>query len=45
MTLMPTIAETLSTALTLQRQAYLAHPVPTQAERRADLRTLERFGA
>ena len=43
MTLMPTIAETLSTALTLQRQAYLAHPVPTQAERRADLRTLERF--
>jgi coniferyl-aldehyde dehydrogenase len=43
MTLMPTISETLSTALTLQRQAYLAHPVPTLAERRADLRTLERF--
>jgi len=43
MTLLPTLAETLSTALTLQRQAYLAHPVPTLAERRTDLRTLERF--
>jgi coniferyl-aldehyde dehydrogenase len=43
MSLMPTLAETLSSALTLQRQAYLAHPVPTLAERRADLRTLERF--
>jgi coniferyl-aldehyde dehydrogenase len=40
---MPTLADTLSSALALQRQAYLAHPVPTLAERRADLRTLERF--
>ncbi|HMO49170.1 MAG TPA: coniferyl aldehyde dehydrogenase [Rubrivivax sp.] len=33
----------LADALALQRQAYLAHPVPTLAERRADLRTLQRF--
>ncbi|MDP1901384.1 MAG: coniferyl aldehyde dehydrogenase [Rubrivivax sp.] len=37
------IADTLSAALRLQRQAYLAHPVPTRDERRADLRTLQRF--
>ncbi len=30
-------------ALALQRQAYLAHPVPSLAERTADLRTLQRF--
>jgi len=30
-------------ALALQRNAYLAHPVPTLAERTADLRTLQRF--
>ncbi|HEX5697819.1 MAG TPA: coniferyl aldehyde dehydrogenase [Rhodoferax sp.] len=33
----------LDAALALQRQAYLAHPVPTLAERTADLRTLQRF--
>ncbi|MDP1528936.1 coniferyl aldehyde dehydrogenase [Rhodoferax sp.] len=33
----------LDTALALQRQAYLAHPVPLLAERKADLRTLQRF--
>ena len=33
----------LQHALDLQRQAYLAHPVPTLAERKADLRTLQRF--
>ena len=33
----------LEAALALQRQAYLAHPVPTLAERKADLRTLQRF--
>lgn len=33
----------LDAALALQRQAYLAHPVPTLAERKADLRTLQRF--
>jgi coniferyl-aldehyde dehydrogenase len=33
----------LEAALALQRQAYFAHPVPTLAERRADLRTLQRF--
>ncbi len=37
------IAATLAAALQLQRQAYLAHPVPTRAERIADLRTLQRF--
>ncbi len=33
----------IDAALALQRQAYLAHPVPTLAERTADLRTLQRF--
>jgi coniferyl-aldehyde dehydrogenase len=33
----------LHEALALQRKAYFAHPVPTLEERKADLRTLERF--
>lgn len=33
----------LAAALALQRKAYLTHPVPTLAERKADLRTLQRF--
>ena len=33
----------LADALALQRKAYLAHPVPTLDERKADLRTLQRF--
>jgi len=33
----------LADALALQRQAYLDHPVPTFDERKADLRTLQRF--
>jgi coniferyl-aldehyde dehydrogenase len=33
----------LNAALALQRQAYLADPVPTLAQRKADLRTLQRF--
>ena len=33
----------LDATLKLQRTAYLAHPVPTWAERRADLLTLQRF--
>ena len=33
----------LDAALQRQRQAYLAHPVPSLAERRDDLRTLARF--
>jgi coniferyl-aldehyde dehydrogenase len=37
------IARTLADALALQREAYFAHPVPTLAERQADLRTLQRF--
>jgi coniferyl-aldehyde dehydrogenase len=37
------IAATLGAALRQQRRAYLAHPVPTLAERQADLRTLRRF--
>jgi coniferyl-aldehyde dehydrogenase len=37
------ISEQLSQALALQRQAHRAHPAPTLAERRADLRTLARF--
>ncbi|MBL0148612.1 MAG: coniferyl aldehyde dehydrogenase [Ideonella sp.] len=37
------LSRTLQTGLDLQRQAYLAHPVPTLDERRADLRTLQRF--
>ena len=37
------LTHNLQHTLELQRQAYLAHPVPTLAERRADLRTLQRF--
>ena len=37
------MAARLQQALLAQRRAYLAHPVPTLDERRADLRTLERF--
>jgi coniferyl-aldehyde dehydrogenase len=37
------IAQNLRAALDRQRAAYLAHPVPTLAERKADLRTLQRF--
>jgi coniferyl-aldehyde dehydrogenase len=37
------IALRLRAALDQQRRAYHAHPVPTLAERRADLRTLRRF--
>lgn len=33
----------LQLALALQRQAYLAHPIPSLDERVADLRTLQRF--
>ena len=33
----------LDAALALQRAAYLAHPVPTLAERKHDLQTLQRF--
>jgi len=40
---MTTLADTLSSTLALQRQAYLAHPVPTLDERLSDLRTLQRF--
>ncbi len=39
----PPLATVLDSALTLQRQAYLADPVPTYAQRRADLLTLRRF--
>jgi coniferyl-aldehyde dehydrogenase len=37
------ISDLLESALGLQRQAYFAHPVPTLDERKADLRTLQRF--
>ena len=37
------LPSTLQAALDLQRKAYFAHPVPTLAERKADLRTLQRF--
>jgi coniferyl-aldehyde dehydrogenase len=37
------IAEALSSTLARQRQAYLAHPVPSLDERKADLRSLQRF--
>jgi coniferyl-aldehyde dehydrogenase len=37
------VAEVLRDALQLQRKAYLAHPVPDLAERRADLKQLARF--
>jgi coniferyl-aldehyde dehydrogenase len=40
---MNNIVDTLSSALALQRKAYLAHPVPSLEERKADLRTLQRF--
>jgi coniferyl-aldehyde dehydrogenase len=40
---MTNFADQLSAALALQRQAYRTHPVPTLAERQADLRTLARF--
>jgi coniferyl-aldehyde dehydrogenase len=39
----PIIRGILESALDLQRKAYLAHPVPSLAERKADLRTLQRF--
>ena len=37
------IARTLEAALAAQRDAYFAHPVPTLAERKADLAQLQRF--
>ncbi|HEX7639457.1 MAG TPA: coniferyl aldehyde dehydrogenase [Burkholderiaceae bacterium] len=37
------VARSLQAALELQRAAYFRHPVPTLAERKADLRTLQRF--
>ena len=37
------IAATPSAALALQRAAYFKHPIPSLAERRADLRMLQRF--
>jgi coniferyl-aldehyde dehydrogenase len=37
------LPRTLQAALDLQRKAYFEHPVPTLAERKADLRTLQRF--
>jgi coniferyl-aldehyde dehydrogenase len=37
------VNSSLSSVLALQRQAYFAHPVPTLEERKADLRTLQRF--
>jgi coniferyl-aldehyde dehydrogenase len=37
------IVELLTGTLARQRQAYLAHPVPSLDERKADLRTLQRF--
>ena len=39
----PAVQRTLEAALALQRAAYFAHPVPTLAERRADLLALQRF--
>jgi coniferyl-aldehyde dehydrogenase len=39
----PAIDATLRAALDAQRAAYLADPVPSLAQRRADLRTLQRF--
>lgn len=39
----PSLASVLESALTRQRQAYLADPVPTYAQRRADLLALRRF--
>jgi len=37
------LSSMLRAALEVQRQAYFAHPVPSLEERRADLRTLQRF--
>lgn len=37
------LSEMLRAALARQRQAYLADPVPTLQQRKADLRTLQRF--
>jgi coniferyl-aldehyde dehydrogenase len=37
------VARTLEGALALQRAAYFRQPVPTRAERKQDLRTLQRF--
>ncbi len=37
------VNSSLASVLALQRQAYFAHPVPTLEERKADLRTLQRF--
>ena len=37
------LAESLNTALALQRSAHRAHPMPTLAERRADLQGLQAF--
>ena len=37
------LSQTLNTTLDLQRRAYHAHPVPTLQERKADLRSLQRF--
>ena len=39
----PSLPQALQGALALQRTAYFAHPVPTLEERKADLRTLQRF--
>ncbi len=38
-----TLPQILNAALARQRNAYLAHPIPTLHERVADLRTLQRF--
>ena len=40
---LPATVSALQQALDRQREAYLAHPVPSQAERRADLRVLRQF--
>jgi len=37
------LTQRLEAGLALQRAAYFQHPVPSLAERRADLRTLQRF--
>ena len=37
------IRDSLTLALAQQRAAYFAHPVPTLADRKTDLRTLQRF--
>ena len=39
----PATVQQLADALALQRNAYLAQPVPTLDQRKADLRTLQRF--